>query len=143
MSTGIAIPFQICQISIFFSYRRLIRSIAEVVHHYGQCNACSAVLIAFAVLAAHVSVQACPVDLPYTACPDALTAAQFLTGSNPYLPVSNAVFSGACSGPSGQLAVVTTFTPGCHFLSALMPQGDHLTKCWRQLIAPALALAVQ
>jgi hypothetical protein len=65
----------------------------------------------------------CAAEMPFVACPTAAQAAQLLTGNSQYLPVSNALFEGACANADGQMGIVTSFTAGCHYLSSLMPQG--------------------
>lgn len=83
------------------------------------------VLAILCITTAAVLVEAqCPAQLPYTVCPTATAAAQLLTGNSPYLPISNAVFAGACAGATGQLAIIPSFQAGCHYLSNLMPQGE-------------------
>jgi hypothetical protein len=88
-------------------------------------------LLLFCILAAAVAapVQAqCAAEMPFVACPTATQAAQLLTGNSQYLPVSNALFEGACANADGQMGIVTSFTAGCHYLSSLMPQGNKQQK---------------
>jgi hypothetical protein len=61
-------------------------------------------------------------DPVVTPCPSALAAAQALTGNNPQLPVTNAVFSGVCGGGVEGMLLITEF--GCHSLASKMPLGE-------------------
>jgi hypothetical protein len=55
-------------------------------------------------------------------CVSALVAAEQLTGSNPQLAVSNAAFSGACSGGKESMLHIEKFCS--HHLAAQMPVGE-------------------
>lgn len=89
------------------------------------------VLCTLSSLVAAATAVACT-DPVSTACPSALAAAQALTNSDPQLPVSNAVFSGARdpSADAKGIAYITDFGD-CHYLAPIMPHGENvMTRSW-------------
>lgn len=51
------------------------------------------------------------------ACADASVAVQALVGNSSSITISNAAFTGVCSGDNSQLGIITNFGP-CHYLGS-------------------------
>eukprot|EP00878_Enallax_costatus_P023680 GHUV01025211.1.p1 GENE.GHUV01025211.1~~GHUV01025211.1.p1 ORF type:complete len:215 (+),score=46.66 GHUV01025211.1:533-1177(+) len=92
------------------------------------CSFC-AVTLSIVLLVARAVQQAtgqtCTTNATYTACPSALEAAQYLTGSNSLLPIANAYWNATanCNAPGFVPYIkITDFGP-CHYWNISMPAG--------------------
>jgi hypothetical protein len=94
-----------------------------------HCCTRSMILLALAGICGCVGVGAvCTASqvATYQTCPTALQAVQILTNSSPYLPISNAAWSGplaACNKASTYPVIIVSSFPTCNHLASWMPQG--------------------
>lgn len=84
----------------------------------------SLLLVATAAIAG-TRAQCTSPPVTYTTCPSALAAAQMLTGNSPFLPITNAAWSGPtapCTATNCSFILISSFGT-CHFLRTAMPTG--------------------